>query len=265
MYAMLLQQKTGAFLAHLLISCLAVGAVLGLVFLVWYPHPYSQALDTWEVVRVLVGVDLILGPALTFIVYRPGKPRLALDLAVIATVQMGALLYGASVLQNERPHYMVFSGDRFALLSRLDADFSQIRDPEVAADRSLGPRLVVAPLPEEPMVRAKMLADMMDGKQVSLHFEPAYWKPYAAGTASVIAAARPLQALAGMSDDAAAKLEQILARYEDGDDALGFLPLAGRGRYRAVLVDRRSGTPVEVVDIDPTVTVAHASTGPDRG
>ena len=36
----------------------------------------------------MVAIDLVLGPLLTFVVFKPKKPKLAFDLAAIAVMQM---------------------------------------------------------------------------------------------------------------------------------------------------------------------------------
>ena len=51
--------KKRAFLSHLGVSATLVGSVILLVFFVWYPEPFFEAVGTWSVVRILVGVDLI--------------------------------------------------------------------------------------------------------------------------------------------------------------------------------------------------------------
>ena len=63
--------------------------------------------------RLLIGVDVVLGPLITLIIFDPEKPRLKYDLAVIAVLQFAALAYGSYVMFEARPVYNVFVGDRF--------------------------------------------------------------------------------------------------------------------------------------------------------
>jgi len=123
--------RARAFWTHLAISSAIVGAACAVIFFVWYPYPYFQAAGAWNVLRVLIGVDLVLGPLLTLIVFKPGKRGLKSDLACIALVQIAALVYGLTVIHRERPYFMVFALDRFFLLS----------EPERRSPRSsAGPR-----------------------------------------------------------------------------------------------------------------------------
>ncbi len=67
---------------HLSISIL-IGLVVGaLLFGVWYPPPFFHAAGADMLVLLLVGVDVVLGPLLTLIVFKSGKRGLKFDLAL---------------------------------------------------------------------------------------------------------------------------------------------------------------------------------------
>ena len=77
---------------HLLLSLLVALAALIWVFNAWYPAPLHDALAVTYIFLLLIVVDMILGPILTLIVYKPGKTTLVFDLMVIAALQLCALL-----------------------------------------------------------------------------------------------------------------------------------------------------------------------------
>ena len=79
-----------AFTIHLTSSILIFLFFLGLMFFVWYPVPYFEIDGGWKVLRILAGVDVVLGPLLTLIVFKPGKPSLKFDMSVIVLVQLVA-------------------------------------------------------------------------------------------------------------------------------------------------------------------------------
>ena len=107
---------------HLSISA-AIGLVVGaLLLLVWYPPPYFHAAGADQLVLLLVGVDLVLGPLLTLILFRSGKKGLKFDLAMIAVLQTTALVYGLSVVLQSRPVFLVSAVDRFVLVSASEID-----------------------------------------------------------------------------------------------------------------------------------------------
>src|SRR5919108_4111834 len=108
--------------AHLAISAGIAAAVLGLMLVFWYPPPLFQAMGGIGLALILVGVDVVMGPALTLVVFKSGKPGLKFDLAAIAICQLAALAYGCHIISLARPAYIVFVKDQFqvAMVTELD-------------------------------------------------------------------------------------------------------------------------------------------------
>jgi hypothetical protein len=94
------------------IACLALVVVFGL----WYPAPLDTALGVSSIFLLMLAIDLVLGPLMTLVVYKPNKASLKFDLTVIACVQLAALAYGLHTVASGRPAYMVFTKDRFDLV-----------------------------------------------------------------------------------------------------------------------------------------------------
>ena len=111
-----------AFGLHLLGSCVVLTLVLGTLYFGWYRWPGWFLADALPVVMVLAGVDLALGPLLTFVIAQEAKPRRALarDVAIIVAVQLCALVYGAVSLWHGRPLYYAFSEDVLQLVQAYD-------------------------------------------------------------------------------------------------------------------------------------------------
>jgi hypothetical protein len=105
-----------AFCIHGCISAAIAAASLVLVYCAWYPAPLATALGVSNIFLMLLAIDLILGPLLTLVVYKPSKASLKFDLAVIACVQAAALVYGLHTVGSARPAYVVFTKDRFDLV-----------------------------------------------------------------------------------------------------------------------------------------------------
>jgi hypothetical protein len=68
------------------------------MFFVWYPPPYFEVDGGWRILRILAGVDVVVGPLLTLILFKPGKPGLKFDMTCIALMQIGALVYGGTII-----------------------------------------------------------------------------------------------------------------------------------------------------------------------
>lgn len=145
---------------HLSISA-AIGLVsAALIFGLWYPPPYSHAAGADELVLLLLGVDVVLGPLLTLVVFKTGKKSLRFDLSVIALIQACAFVYGMSVVVRARPAFIVGEIDRFVLVTAKDldrTDLAQGRKPEFRSVPWTGPRLVAAEMPTDPGEYADLL------------------------------------------------------------------------------------------------------------
>ncbi len=102
---------------HFLISLVIFCVLLAIILVVWYPGLLFELNGGWEGLRIVIGVDLVLGPLLTLIVFKVGKPSLKFDLAAIAVFQAVCLLGGVWVVYQERPVVLVFEFDSIYSLS----------------------------------------------------------------------------------------------------------------------------------------------------
>lgn len=91
-----------AFAIHLAISSIIVATVLSLILFIWFPYEFIKV-GGLQGLKILIGVDIVLGPLLTLIVYKPGKKHLALDLTIIAIIQLSCLGAGLYQIYQERP------------------------------------------------------------------------------------------------------------------------------------------------------------------
>jgi hypothetical protein len=246
--------KIQGFLLHLAISMVVVGAALAVIFLVWYPRPYFEIAGAVNVVRILVGVDLVLGPALTLLFYRPGKPGVVLDLCIIATIQLVALTYGVWTIYSERPLYMVFAVDRFVMVGERDIDPGKLAAAILPPRPATGPLYVVATLPEDLQERQQLMMEVIGGKP-DIEFRPGRWRALDEEIDTVRARIMPLSEL-GMEDD-----ERVM-RFADRADQVGFVPVTWKvDTARALVVDRETARPVGVIDVNPWKQRSNAAAG----
>ncbi|WP_420592230.1 hypothetical protein [Bacterioplanoides sp.] len=93
-----------AFGIHFLASLVVFAILTALIFFYWFPGILRVADPSWQqILIVIAGVDLVLGPALTLIVFNPEKKSLKMDLSIIAALQIAALAYGSYTVHNTRP------------------------------------------------------------------------------------------------------------------------------------------------------------------
>jgi len=237
---------------HLLIS-VTIGILAGAVlFLVWYPPPYFHAGGADELVLLLVGVDLTLGPLLTLIVFRSGKPGMKFDLVVIGVLQTAALAYGLSVVSKSRPVFLVAVPDRFVLVGASeirDEDLAQGSEPRFRTRAWSGPRLVGAPLPDDPHEKNELTSLAMAG--VDLQNLPKYYRDFSSIKDRLLRNAKPLKDLQAKHPEAQADIVNGLRRLGRQEPSVLWLPLVARKDDLVMLIDATSAEPLGPLNIDP--------------
>ncbi len=245
------RDKVTAFLIHLAISATIVGIVFVLIFFFWYPRPYFEANGAWKVLRILVMVDLVMGPLLTLVLFKKGKPGLVVDLCFIAAVQLAALIYGVHVIYGERPYYLAFAVDRFEVIGKVEIDQAKLKYPELKVKPNQGPILVFADLPKDKKKRSKLLIEtVMEGKP-DLERRPEYYHPYIPNKNKVIAKAKPLEELLKNEKNKEIEINKFLQRQGGKKDDYLYLPLIGKNNDLALVIDRITGLPIGGITADP--------------
>ncbi|MES2684153.1 MAG: hypothetical protein V4650_11600 [Pseudomonadota bacterium] len=127
----LLILKLKALSVHLTISLVLVGIALALMLLQWFPPPLFTTDGGGLGLKLLILVDLVLGPVLTFIVFNPakGKRQLTFDLGVIAVFQLAAFGYGLWNIHGVRVQTLAFHEGQFHSVTA-----SRYAEQEIAAD-----------------------------------------------------------------------------------------------------------------------------------
>jgi len=143
------------FELHLSSSASVLLLILGGLYLGWYRWPGWYLTGVLHVAPIVLGVDLVLGPLMTLLVANPTKAWrvLARDIAIIVTVQLCALGYGATTLWRGRPLYYTYSVNRLEMvqasdLSAAEIDLARRQNPALAPHWNSLPRWVWAPLPD---------------------------------------------------------------------------------------------------------------------
>jgi len=243
--------RKNAFLIHMALSTLVLGAVFALVLFVWYPRPYFRIVDAWYLIRILFFVAFVAGPLLTLIVFKPGKWGLKFDLWFIAIVQVSSLAYGAVTLYQQRPYFMVFSVDRFELIPAKNLDMSQLQYESLKEKPWIGTVPVFAQLPEDPEEASRFMDEVFfDGKR-DLEGRPEYWHPYADHALDVASKARDIEQLLGEGEKIADLAMQVIERHQGSHQQLGFVPLIGRTSSFSMVLDMQTGEQLQILEIDP--------------
>lgn len=241
---------------HLSASFLLAVLAAALLFGVWYPPPYTHAAGADRLIMLLIGIDLVIGPLLTLIVYKHGKKGMAFDIAFIATVQLVALVYGMFVIAQSRPVFVVVAEDMtyLTMASALDdRDLAAAQDPRFRSRSWTGPVQVAAPPPASAEDRQELLDSGLAGKDIDRL--PKYFRPMDADGIALIAGSQPLRRLAEHGD-ARDKVAAFVAEAGLDIDRLRFQPLRGRDPEQdaTVVYELGQARPVGVIAVDPWLT-----------
>ncbi len=224
---------------HLLAGTLLAAALLVPMLMVWYPQPLFDAAGTG---RLPVFVAF-LATALAPFVFR-SRRRLG------AAIQLAVLAGCGLALYVQRPVYLVFTVDRFDLVLARDIHPTDLAKAsrEDFKRRPLGaPQYVAALPPSDPAEVQCILAAALDGGK-DLQAYPQYYVPYAQEAKNALRRAKPLDAVFARDP---ATMESYLAATGRAKESIKFLPLRARKRDGVVLLDSKSGLPLEVLLVDP--------------
>jgi hypothetical protein len=234
---------------HLAISATIAVVVIGAMYFLWYPQPYFAAAGGKLLVAVIVGVDVVVGPLLTLIVFDPRKKHLKWDLAVIAALQIAALAYGVSVMFEARPVYVAFVRDRFQLVAAndiADAERAKATNPAFRELPLAGPVIVGTRAPQDPKEAERIATASLLGASLGLF--PQHFIPYATVARDAASRAKPLASLRAARPERGAEIDAFVARAGKPEAALKTLPLVTVREDMTVVLDGETG---EVLGVLP--------------
>lgn len=243
---------------HVSLSLVIALLVIAALYLVWYPPPLFQASGLDQFLIILLGVDVVVGPLLTLVVFRAGKPGMRMDMSVIALAQVAALLYGLHVMWQARPVYMVAAVDRLTLVTPVDFDPEHLalaKDTDYASLPLFGAQLVGAKPPSDPVAREQLMHEATEGGK-DYDLRPQYYVPYAEVSAGLVARARPVSALLALYPSAGEALAAAAVRANLASDDLVYVPLKTARRYVTAVLAPADGRIVLMLDVDPWAVAA---------
>lgn len=241
--------KLKAFSWHLLASLIIAIISLAIVFFIWYPQPLYQATGVGKIFLVMLGIDIVLGPLLTFMVYKPKKKTLKFDLAVIVLLQLVAFAYGFYHIYDGRPAWIVYNVDRFDLVKNNEIDSRKLKSalPEYQKVSNSGPRYIAAVIPtDDREVSQQILFDEV-GYGIAPSQRPELYQPIDKVNGLLVEKAKPVDELYNYNDKL--KLEKILSQYPTVNS---YLPLKASALNMVVLIDKKENEKVVgIVDLRP--------------
>jgi hypothetical protein len=238
---------------HLGLS-LAIAALAALlVFGLWYPYPYRDISGGRHLFLIVVAVDVVIGPLITFAIFNRGKPwaELQRDLAMVGVLQMAALGYGVWTVAVARPVHLVFEVDRFRVVHGVDIPEELIgREPAgIQALPWRGPTVLAV----RPFRDSAESTDVTIAALKGLHIgaRPDLWQPYDAARARVLEAARPVSQLKARFKARAGEIDALLNSTGHIPDTMAYIPVVGRNAFWTAFVDPATADLVAFMPLDP--------------
>ncbi len=249
-----------AFLIHLAISLVILAGILYVVIFIWYPPPFFTADGGWQGVRIMMGVDLVLGPLLTLAVYDPGKgmQRLKVDLWIIALIQLSALSAGAWVVADQRTRMVSFANNRFVSMSQIQIDESGVTDQILAKLKDQRPAMAYVALPEDEKERLGEVMKSMGGTPLFKRgdlFQPLTLE----NRLKIVEQGYDLKQVGEVIPDLVPIIDKFLDKIGKRSEEVSALPLYCRYSVLSLVLDRHSGEIIDTVDITHDELIASLS------
>lgn len=223
---------------HFGASALVAIAVAILVFAVWFPYPYRQLSGGTELFILVMAVDLVCGPLLTFVLFNPAKLKreLVLDLSLVVALQLAALAYGIWSVHAARPLFLVHEFDRFKVIALADID-----EPELTKlPKALQPQLFKGPqmtglreiTNEE---RKKVMFEALEGGR-DYGERPSFYATYdATRGANAYLKAKPIVDFAHKHTAQKAEIDKLQIAAGTTGQKLRYIPIIARQDWVAVV------------------------------
>jgi hypothetical protein len=243
--------RYSAFATHLGGSIVVALLTSALVFFVLYPGRIATAAGVADIFFIILGVDVVIGPLITLIVFNRKKKELKRDLLIVLLLQIAALGYGLHTVWIARPVYEVYNAGRFDLVYANDIDDAKLKKATADEYRSLplfGPRLVGAKAPDDRQARKDILFSSIQGGD-DLPQMVQYYLPYEKLRDEVVAKQQPLDKLRTTNPRGLAEVEALEKKYSGRP--VGFVPMRGKVKDLTVVVDAKTAEVLEFVPLEP--------------
>ena len=231
-------QATGL---HLVASITLISFIFGWVKWIWYPQALFFAASGFDLMKILIVVDLILGPLIMFIIFNPKKKSLKFDVSAVLICQLLFLAYGLWSLYTVRPAYIAFVDNQFVLVRANDLeneDLKKASSVEFQQRPLFGPLIVGTERPSDKAEQdALMFASL---ENVGIESFPQYYVPFEQIQAKLPALSKPLEELE-IDNDRKKNLEAIRATLQKSIKSVLFCSVKLKGPYLYAAINASNG------------------------
>ncbi len=237
------------FCLHLLLSIILAIISLSLIFIVWFPRPLAEATGISQIVILMLGIDLVLGPLMTLILAKQGKRGLKFDLFIVLCLQFGALSYGLYSISISRPTWIVFYVDAFDLMQANNMQPQGISNKDYQSNPWFGYQYRYISKPKNDEERLDRIEyNLKTGFGPTQRSE--MFQPLIEGWVELSNQQRSLEELKKINNE----IDLTQAPYSL---STGWLPLRASQSSKVILINIRQKKVVKIVDINPYPSVKY--------
>ena len=255
-----------AALLHFLISVAVFSAVIVPLLLLWYPPPLFFADGGWDVIQIAVGVDIVVGPLLTLVVFKSGKKGLKFDLSFIAILQFAALAWGVHLMYTQRPVFLVFAEDRFGTVTENQISASGRPLDELLKLGNDNPVRVFLRMPEDPKESMKIKMERLKEGTSIFRLAERYEAMTPENLAFMYAQAMDMESFLAKRPQHRAAYDDFMRGSKLEAKDLAFIPLMCRYNNVIVVLRRSDNSVAGSLDVQPPDynLFAQSRTGTDK-
>lgn len=221
------QFATSWALRHLAASAAVACLAAALVFGWWYAAPWRQLLGVASIFGLIIAVDVVAGPLLTAVLASPRKSRRErwIDLSLVASIQLAALVYGMWSVYSARPVILAFEVDRLVVITANEVQVDQLSEalPQFQELPWVGPQMVSLRKALSSDEFLQSIEQSIQGTTQAMR--PGWWRPYDEAVPAVLKRAESLQSLIERKPAVRDTLEEAAGQSGHRTSELRYLPL----------------------------------------
>lgn len=235
-----------AFAIHLLSSIFVLSLIFLLIQQVWYPGKLFTLAAGVDLLQLIVGVDLVIGPFILLLIFDAKKKYIKMDVLIILLCQLGFMGYGCWVMFTARPAYFAFVENHFFLVRANEVDedsLKLVKDPQFKQLPLSGPVAAGTKEPDDVNIRNDIALSALGG--MGIQDLPQYFVPYSQVRQQVLLAGKTSQELKVDQDTK----KRVIAYEEKNQHTkpVLFLPMVNKHTPLVVVIDAKTAQIIEII------------------
>lgn len=248
----MIHSKLKAAGIHFLLSLVVISLIIGAIIYFWFPDAMMKVSNFKEISILIISIDIILGPLLTFIVFKPKKKSLKFDLGTIALIQISALVFGVYNLYQAHPVFIAFNVDRFTLVTAVNAKPERAILKEFNISKLSSPKIVVSKLPENIDERNSLILNALETGDSDFELRSEYYHSFEDNIDEILAKSLDPD-IVFKKPETKKKLHSFIQKHGKSKENYAYLPLEGDLKDVIWVLDKDTAEPIDIIAVNPWV------------